>query len=105
MLNWIILFSLKNRLLVCVLAGALVVIGGRSLSILPIDAFPDTTPVQVQINTTAASLNPQETEAQITVPVELAISGLPGLQNEVVRGVKPNHDNVPSSSPPQFILP
>jgi cobalt-zinc-cadmium resistance protein CzcA len=81
MLNWIIDFSLKNRLLVCVLAGVLVVIGGRSLSILPIDAFPDTTPVQVQINTTAAALNPQETEAQITVPVELAISGLPGLQN------------------------
>jgi cobalt-zinc-cadmium resistance protein CzcA len=81
MLNWIINFSLKNRLLVCVLAAALVVIGGRALSILPIDAFPDTTPVQVQINTTAAALNPQETEAQITIPVELAIGGLPGLQN------------------------
>jgi cobalt-zinc-cadmium resistance protein CzcA len=81
MLNWIITFSLKNRLLVCVLAAALIVIGGRSLSILPIDAFPDTTPVQVQINTTAAALNPQETEAQITIPVELAVSGLPGLQN------------------------
>jgi cobalt-zinc-cadmium resistance protein CzcA len=81
MLNWIITFSLKNRLLVCVLAAALIVIGGRSLSVLPIDAFPDTTPVQVQINTTAAALNPQETEAQITVPVELAVSGLPGLQN------------------------
>ena len=81
MLTWLITFSLKNRLLVCVLAAALIVIGGRSLSLLPIDAFPDTTPVQVQINTTAASLNPQETEAQITLPVELAISGLPGLQN------------------------
>jgi cobalt-zinc-cadmium resistance protein CzcA len=81
MLNSIIIFSLKNRLLVCILAVALIVIGGRSLSLLPIDAFPDTTPVQVQINTTAAALNPQETEAQITVPVELAVSGLPGLQN------------------------
>ncbi|HPA16107.1 MAG TPA: CusA/CzcA family heavy metal efflux RND transporter [Verrucomicrobiae bacterium] len=81
MLNWIINTSLKNRLLVCVLAFVLAIVGGHTLSILPIDAFPDTTPVQVQINTTAASLNPQETEAQITVPVELAISGLPGLQN------------------------
>lgn len=81
MLNWIINFSLKNRLLVSVLALALVVVGGRTLSVLPIDAFPDTTPVQVQINTTAASLNPQETEAQITLAVELAIGGLPGLQN------------------------
>ncbi len=81
MLNWIIDFSLRNRLLVCILAAALIVIGARTLSILPIDAFPDTTPVQVQINTTASSLNPEETEAQITLPVELAISGLPGLQN------------------------
>ena len=81
MLNWIINFSLKNRLLVCVLAVALVVIGGRALSILPIDAFPDTTPVQVQINTTAPSLNPQEAEQQITMPIEQSISGLPGLQN------------------------
>jgi cobalt-zinc-cadmium resistance protein CzcA len=81
MLNWIIDFSLKNRLLVCILAVALIVIGGRTLSILPIDAFPDTTPVQVQINTTVPSLNPEETEAQITLPVELAVSGLPGLQN------------------------
>ena len=81
MLNWIITFSLRNRLLICVLAAALAVIGGRTLTILPIDAFPDTTAVQVQINTTVASLNPEETEAQITLPVELAISGLPGLQN------------------------
>jgi len=81
MLNWIINFSLQHRLLICVLAAALVVIGGRTLSVLPLDAFPDTTPVQVQINTTAAALNPQETEAQITLPVELAVSGLPGLQN------------------------
>ena len=81
MLNWIIDFSLKNRLLVCALAVVLAIVGGRALSVLPIDAFPDTTPVQVQINTTAPALNPQETEAQITLPVELAISGLPGLQN------------------------
>jgi heavy metal efflux system protein len=81
MLKHLISFSLKNRLLVCVLAAALMIVGGWTLSVLPIDAFPDTTPVQVQINTTAPSLNPQETEAQITMPVELAISGLPGLQN------------------------
>ncbi|WCJ59893.1 CusA/CzcA family heavy metal efflux RND transporter [Fontisphaera persica] len=81
MLNWIISASLRNRLLVCVLAGVLVAVGIRNLTLLPIDAFPDTTPVQVQINTTAPALNPHEVEAQITIPVELAISGLPGLQN------------------------
>jgi heavy metal efflux system protein len=81
MLNWIIQESLKNRLLVCVLAAALIVIGGRSLSLLPIDAFPDTTPVQVQVNTSVPALSPQEAEQQVTIPVELAVSGLPGLKN------------------------
>ncbi len=56
-------------------------LGAIALSRLPIDAFPDTTPVQVQVNTTAPALNPLEIEQQITLPVELAISGLPGLQN------------------------
>src|SRR5512136_2414660 len=81
MLNWLIRTSLKNRLLVCVLAAVLIVIGGRSLSLLPIDAFPDTTPVQVQINTSVPALSPQEAEQQVTIPVELAVSGLPGLKN------------------------
>lgn len=81
MLNWIINVSLRNRLMICVLSAVLVVIGGRALTRLPIDAFPDTTPVQVQINTVAASLNPLEVEAQITLPIELEISGLPGLIN------------------------
>lgn len=81
MLNWIIQTSLKNRLLVCVLAGVVIVVGGRSLSLLPIDAFPDTTPVQVQINTSVPALSPEEAEQQVTIPVELGVSGLPGLIN------------------------
>jgi heavy metal efflux system protein len=81
MLNWLVQTSLKNRLLVCVLALALIVVGGRALTVLPIDAFPDTTPVQVQINAAVPALSPQEAEQQVTIPVELAISGLPGLQN------------------------
>jgi cobalt-zinc-cadmium resistance protein CzcA len=81
MLNWLIKTSLQNRLLVALLAALLILVGGRSLTRLPIDAFPDTTPVQVQINTTVPSLNAEEAEAQITIPVELAIGGLPGLDN------------------------
>ena len=52
---------------------------------LDIDAFPDTTPVQIQINTVAPSLAPEEVERQITFPVEQAISGLPGL--DMVRSI------------------
>jgi cobalt-zinc-cadmium resistance protein CzcA len=79
-LNAVINWSLRNRLVV--LAGALcfVVLGVFSLSQLNIDAFPDTTPIQVQINTLAPGLAPEEVERQITFPVEQAISGLPGLQ-------------------------
>ncbi|HQJ48264.1 MAG TPA: CusA/CzcA family heavy metal efflux RND transporter [Verrucomicrobiota bacterium] len=81
MLNWLVQTSLRNRLLVCVLTLALVVVGGRLLRVLPIDAFPDTTPVQVQINANVPALSPQEAEQQVTIPVELALGGLPGLQN------------------------
>lgn len=79
MLERIITWSLCNRLLVIVLSLGLVVVGVSALVQLPIDAFPDTTPVQVQINTTAPALSPLEVEQQITIPVEQSIAGLPGL--------------------------
>src|SRR3954452_9462498 len=80
MLNWIIDFSLRHRLLVILLALAFAVAGGVSLRYLDIDAFPDTTPVQVQINTVAPALAPEEVEQQITFPIEQVLSGLPGLE-------------------------
>lgn len=55
------------------------VAGVISFARLPLDAFPDTTPVQVQVNTTAPALAPEEIEQQITWPVEQVLSGLPGL--------------------------
>lgn len=78
-LNWIIDFSLQRRLLVILAALVAAVVGVVSLRHLDIDAFPDTTPVQVQVNTVAPSLAPEEVERQITFPIEQAISGLPGL--------------------------
>lgn len=81
MLNWIIEKSLSHRLLVITAAMALAVVGGFSLRYLDIDAFPDTTPVQVQINTAAAALGPEEVEQSITFPIEQAIGGLPGLES------------------------
>ncbi|MCU0706566.1 MAG: efflux RND transporter permease subunit, partial [Fimbriiglobus sp.] len=77
MLNAIIDFSLKYRWLVILGAVALAVAGAVSLRYLDIDAFPDTTPVQVQINTVAPSLGPAEVEQQITYPIEQSLSGLP----------------------------
>ncbi|MDP6408612.1 MAG: CusA/CzcA family heavy metal efflux RND transporter [Planctomycetota bacterium] len=79
MFDAIVGWSLRNRLVVLALSALVVVSGLVALAQLPIDAFPDTTPVQVQINTNAPSLNPTEVEQQITFPVEQAIGGLPGL--------------------------
>lgn len=79
MLNYIITWSLNNRLIVILLAILLIISGFFSFKKLPFDAFPDTTPIQVQINTVAPSLAPFEIEQQITIPIEQAISGLPKL--------------------------
>lgn len=81
MLNWIINWTLRHRLLVLGATLAFIVGGLIAVSHLNIDAFPDTTPVQVQINTVAPSLGPEEVERQITIPVEQSISGLPSLTN------------------------
>ena len=79
MLNALIDFSLKNRFVVLLLAGILVTLGVRAAVRLPLDAFPDTTPVQVQVNTNAPELSPEEVERLITFPVEYAMGGLKGL--------------------------
>jgi cobalt-zinc-cadmium resistance protein CzcA len=80
MLNALITFSLKNRLIILLLALILAVLGGQAAVRLPLDAFPDTTPVQVQINTVAPSLPPEEVERLISFPIEHALGGLLGLQ-------------------------
>jgi heavy metal efflux system protein len=80
MLRAIITASLNHRLFVLASVLVLGVAGVMALKSLNIDAFPDTTPIQVQINTVAPSLVPEEVERLITFPVELSLGGLPGLQ-------------------------
>ncbi|MBV8310032.1 MAG: efflux RND transporter permease subunit, partial [Planctomycetaceae bacterium] len=80
MLNALIEFSLKNRFIILLLAGILIALGVRAAVRLPLDAFPDTTPVQIQINTVAPEHSPEEVERQITFPVEQALGGLKGLE-------------------------
>src|SRR5688572_25486527 len=75
LLDW----SLKNRFLVLVLSLALVAGGLNAMRSLPIDAVPDVTNVQVQVLTSALALGPEEVERFITTPIELEMSGLPGL--------------------------
>lgn len=79
-MNRIIAFALKQRVLVLALVGLLIGVGIWSMLRLPIDAIPDVTNVQVQVNTNAPALSPIEVERQITLPVELSMFGLPRLE-------------------------
>ena len=79
MLSRIIELSLRHRLIVVLAWAGIALAGIAAFRRLPIDAFPDTTPVQVQINTVAPALSPLEIERQATALVEQAIGGLPGL--------------------------
>ncbi len=79
MLQRIIEVSIRQRWLVLVVVLGLAGLGAWNFNRLPIDAVPDITNVQVQINIEAPGFSPLETEQRITFPVETAISGLPDL--------------------------
>src|SRR5438094_667149 len=79
MIERLIDFSIRRRWLVLVGVLAVAVLGLWNYARLPIDAVPDVTNVQVQINTAAPGFSPLETEQRITFPVETAMAGLPRL--------------------------
>jgi len=72
--------AIKQRLVVCVIAVVLFFFGLRAAGKLSVDAFPDVTNVQVQIATEAAGRSPEEVERFVTVPIEMSMTGLPGLE-------------------------
>ncbi len=80
MLERFVSFALQNRLAVVFAFIAACGFGAWRMASLEVDAFPDTSSIQVQVNATAPSLNAAEIEQQIAQPIELAISGLPGLE-------------------------
>ena len=74
-------FVLKNRLMMLVLGVVVIVAGYYSYLKLPIDAFPDVSPALVQVFTVTEGLAPEEVEKYVTYPVEVAMNGIPNLQN------------------------
>ena len=72
--------AIKQRLVVCVVAVVLFFFGLRAAGKLSVDAFPDVTNVQVQIATEATGRSPEEVERFVTVPIEMSMTGLPGLE-------------------------
>jgi len=80
MLTAIIRAALRQRLVLVVISACLLVFGLDAARKLSVDAFPDVTNVQVQIATVAQGRSPEEVERFVTVPLEMVMTGLPGLE-------------------------
>ena len=80
MIDKIIETSVRSKGLVAILSLAVVIAGWLSFQSLPIDAVPDITNVQVQINTSVEGLVPEEIEKFVTFPVESGMGGMPGVE-------------------------
>ena len=80
MLQRLVDLSLRYKVLVLILFLVVGCLGYRSLGQLPIDAFPDVTPVQVNIYTEASGLAAEDVESLLTTPVESALAGLPKVE-------------------------
>jgi hypothetical protein len=80
MFERIIRYAIEQRWLVLLLVTAMAALGIYSYGKLPIDAVPDITNVQVQINTSAPGYSPLETEQRVTFPLETVLAGLPRIE-------------------------
>lgn len=80
MFDRVLRFSIDQRWFVLLAVAAMATLGVHSYQKLSIDAVPDITNVQVQINTQAAGFSPSEVESRVTFPIETVMAGLPSLQ-------------------------
>ena len=79
MLGRLVELSLRYRLLVLIASGGVAFLGWRAVQTVPIDAFPDVTPVQVNVYTESPGLAAEDVEQLLTFPVESGLAGLPGV--------------------------
>ncbi len=80
MLNTILKWSIAQRWLVVIGAIVVTVLGSYNLTRMPLDVFPDFAPPQVEIQTEAPGLAPEEVESLVTLPIESAVNGTPGVE-------------------------
>ncbi|UIJ43517.1 CusA/CzcA family heavy metal efflux RND transporter [Sphingomonas cannabina] len=81
MIDRIVTWAVERRWLVLLLTVVAAVVGGISLARLPIDAVPDITNNQVQVNVLAPALSPELIEKQVAFPIETALAGIKGLES------------------------
>ena len=79
MMAWLVALSLRHRIVVVVLAVLLVVTAWRTVRTTPLDVFPEFAPPLVEVQTEAPGLSTIEVESLVTVPLEAALNGVPGL--------------------------
>ena len=79
-MRWLVAVSLRNRIVVVALALLLVVFAFRTLRTTPLDVFPEFAPPLVEVQTEAPGLSTDDVEALVTVPLEAALNGVPGLR-------------------------
>src|SRR3989304_4533931 len=79
MMRWIVGSSLKFRFLVIAIAAGLMYVGIEQVRNMPVDVFPEFAPPLVEIQTPCLGLSSEEVESLVTVPLEQALAGVPGL--------------------------
>src|ERR1700760_3464734 len=80
MIRWVVGTSLRFRFLIVALGLGLTYFGALRLKEIPIDVFPEFAPARVEVQTLCLGLSPAEVEAQVTVPIENAMNGVPGVE-------------------------
>jgi Cu/Ag efflux pump CusA len=83
MMRWIVGSSLKFRYLIVFIAATMMFFGVQQLRHMPVDVFPEFAPPRVEIQTISLGLTAAEVEALVSVPLEEALHGVPGL--DVIR--------------------
>jgi Cu/Ag efflux pump CusA len=78
-MQWIVATSLKYRYLVVFAAAVLIIFGVSRIVVMPVDVFPEFAPPRVEVQTPSLGLSSAEVEALVTIPLEEAFNGLPGL--------------------------
>ena len=80
MIEKLVRLSLRTRAVIVLLMAAVIAVGVFSYSGMPVDAFPDISPIMVPVFAEAHGMSPEEVERLITYPIESAMNGLPGVK-------------------------
>ena len=100
MMRWIVASSIKLRFIVVALAAGMMLYGFTQLRNTPVDVFPEFAPPQVEIQTISLGLSSTDVESLVTVPLEQALNGVPGLDDDPLEvGAQTSRRSSCSSSP------